>query len=58
MSNCILDRKSPGIGDGQHKTSAGWRAALLGASALMSLTLSGLASTPAEAQQIFRLPKK
>jgi arylsulfatase len=50
MSDCILDHKSPGTGDGQHKTSAGWRAALLGASALMSLALSGPASTPAAAQ--------
>ena len=51
MSDCILDHKSPEVGDGQHKTSAGWRAALLGASALMSLALSGPASTPAAAQQ-------
>ena len=50
MSDCILDHKSPGTGDGQHKTGAGWRAALLGASALMSLALSGPASTPAAAQ--------
>ena len=54
MFNCILKDKSPGIRSALRKTAAGWHkrswAALLGATTLVSLSLSGPAITPAAAQ--------
>ena len=55
MSDCILVNRPPNIGDSLRKTFRGLHtrscAALISAATLMSLSLSGPASTPAAAQQ-------
>ena len=55
MSDCILNNRPPSIRDALRKTMRGLHtrscAALISAATLMSLSLSGPASTPAAAQQ-------
>src|SRR3954464_5902624 len=56
MFDCMLEKKHlPSIGQGLRNTTARWRgrsySALIGATTLMSLSLCGLGSTPAAAQQ-------